>query len=154
MRAWNNEQASAIAWFCCGILILLASRRYGLGSSDQLGTGFMPFLAGAAISAFSLAGFIVETVRKKPGAGWKSILKGVAWRRAAIVLAALYAYTVFLNRAGFLVCTGLFVGVLMKSIYPQRWSVTILWAIVVTAASFLIFDVWLKAQLPRGRWGI
>ena len=154
MNRFNNQQWSAAAWFCCGVAVMMASRRYGLGSFEQLGTGFMPFLAGVAISVFSFVGLVVETLKNRSRTGWKPVFEGLLWRKAAIVLAALYAYTLLLNRAGFLICTGLFIGFLLRAIKSQRWTVTILWTLAVTFASYLIFDIWLKAQLPKGRWGI
>jgi hypothetical protein len=114
----------------------------------------MPFLSGVAICLFSLIGVVIETFKNPKTVGWKPVMRGLLWEKTVIVIAALYAYTILLNYAGFLICTGLFIGFLVKIVNPQRWIVTIFWTILVTFASFLIFDVWLKTQLPKGRWGI
>jgi len=36
---------------------------------------------------------------------------------------------------------------------PQKWSVVILGSVLITTCAYLIFDVWIKSQLPKGPWG-
>jgi len=149
----NNDQASAAVWFVVGLTITIASVPYGLGTWDSPGTGFLPFLSGMAITLFSFIGLVHATLKRRMGAGWKPVMRGLIWKKALIVLVALLAYVLLLKPLGFSLCTALFIGFLLRVVQPQRWSVVMAGAIGAAAGAYGIFEVWLKAQLPRGPWG-
>jgi hypothetical protein len=71
-----------------------------------------------------------------------------------LTLGALLALLLLMKPLGFTLATVLFVGFLLRAIVPQRWPVVILVTLLTAAISFLVFEVWLQAQLPRGPWGI
>jgi putative tricarboxylic transport membrane protein len=153
MGKLNNDQLSAALWLGLGALIAVASLRYRLGTLASPGTGFMPFLAGLAIAFFSFIGLVHGTLRRKQGIGWKPTLRGLMWEKSLIVLAALFAYTLLLTPLGFFLCTALFVGFLLGTVKPQRWWVVIAGSLLTAMGAYGIFEVWLKAQLPKGPWG-
>ena len=68
-------------------------------------------------------------------------------------MAALFAYALLMKPLGFLLCTVVFIGFLLRAVAPQRWPVVILGAIGAALGAFAIFEVWLKTQLPQGPWG-
>jgi len=150
----NNDQLSGAVWFGLGLAVCLGSLQYKLGTPAAPGTGFMPFLTGLAICFFSGIGLIQATLRKRRGEGWSPVLQGVFWKNAMIILVSLLAYALLLFPLGFVVTTTLFIAFLLRAIVPQRWSVVIACSILTAAASYLIFEVWLKAQLPKGPLGI
>ena len=153
MSRLNNDQVSAAIWLMLGLVITFASIPYGLGTLDSPRTGFMPFLAGLAISFFSSIGIVQSTLKQKKGDGWKPTMKGLMWKKALIVLIALLAYVFLLKPLGFFMSTALFIGFLLRAVQPQRWPAVIAGAFGTAAASFGIFELWLKAQLPKGPWG-
>jgi len=153
MSKFNNDQASAAFWFALGSIIAIASLRYRLGTLASPGTGFMPFLAGLAIAFFSFIGLLHGTLRRKQGVGWKPTMSGLMWEKSLIVLAALFAYTLLLRPLGFSLCTALFIGFLLKTVKPQGWMVVIAGSLLTALGAYGIFEVWLKAQLPKGPWG-
>lgn len=150
----NNDQLSGAVWFGLGLAVCLGSLQYKLGTPAAPGTGFMPFLTGLVICFFSGIGLIHATLRKRRGEGWSPVLRGVVWKNAMIILVSLLAYALLLFPLGFVVTTTLFIAFLLRAIVPQRWSVVIACSILTAAASYLIFEVWLKAQLPKGPLGI
>ena len=87
----NHDQVSSFVWFLAGIAVCLGSLQYRLGTPASPGTGFMPFLTGAAICLFSGIGLIQATLRKRRGEGWTPLLRGVAWKNALVVLVSLLA---------------------------------------------------------------
>ena len=150
----NNDQWSSAAWFFVGLAVCIGSFQYKMGSPASPGTGFMPFLTGAAISFFSGVGFIHASIRRKKGEGRTPLLQGVRWRNAMLILLSLLAYSLLMVPLGFLISTVLFIAFLLRAIVPQRWPVVVTCALLTAAASYLVFEVWLKAQLPKGPWGI
>jgi len=154
MKRFNNEQLASGFWFIIGGMIIFFSIPLKLGSLSSPDTGFMPFLAGLAICLFSLIGMVHGTSERGRGIEWKSILgDDIRWGKPLCVLAALFAYVFLLKSLGFFLCTVLFLGFLFRVVKPQKWSTVILGSVLITACTFLIFDVWLKSQLPRGPWG-
>ena len=150
----NNDQLSSGIWFIAGLAVCLGSLQYKLGTPAAPGTGFMPFLTGLAICFFSGIGLIHATLRKKQGEGWVPLLKGVVWKNAMVILISLLAYALLLKPLGFVITTTLFIAFLLRAIVPQRWPVVIACSILTALGSYLIFEVWLKAQLPKGPLGI
>ena len=80
-------------------------------------------------------------------------MRGLKWKKSLIVLLSLLAYVLLLKPFGFLVVTTLFVGFLLAAVEPQRWYVVISGAIGTAIGTYGIFEVWLKAQLPKGPFG-
>jgi len=153
MAKFNNDQVSGAIWVAVGIAVALGSLRYGLGPLESPGTGFLPFLAGCAIALLAFIGLIQATLQRRKGTGWTPILRGILWRKPLLVLAALFAYALLMRPFGFILCTVLFIGFLLRAVEPQRWSVVIVGAVGTALGAFAVFNLWLKTQLPQGPWG-
>jgi putative tricarboxylic transport membrane protein len=98
----------------------------------------------------SIIVFIEATRAKKNGVKWENPLKGAMWGKPLITLVALMVYALLMDKLGFLIMTALLVGFLLRGVHPQKWSVVILGAIIVSAACYLVFGIWLQTQLPAG----
>ncbi len=150
----NNDQASSTVWFILGLIIAMGSLRYGVGPLESPATGFIPFLAGLAISFFSLMGIVHSTLKNFGGIQWKPIMRGLFWKKALLVLAAMLGYALLLKPLGFFTCTVLFIGFLLRTVRPQRWLIVIAGALGTAVGAYWIFEVCLKTQFPKGPWGL
>ena len=153
MDRLNNDQVSAIIWFACGAFIAWASGGYGLGTLASPGSGFITFLAGLGICFFSFIGLVDATLRARKGIRWQPVMRDLDWGKALWVLGALTAYALLLSRLGFILCTALFVGFMLRVVKPQGWPVVVAGGILAALGTYGIFELWLKAQLPRGPLG-
>jgi len=149
----NNDQVSSGIWFFIGLTICLLSLQYRLGTLSSPGPGFMPFLSGLAIGLFSMVGFIHATIRRNKGEVWTSLLKELHWEKALTILILLFIYGLLLRPIGFILCTLFFIGFLLRVTVPQRWLLVTGGSLLITLTSYLVFEVLLKAQLPKGFWG-
>ena len=149
----NNDQVSSGIWFFISLIICLASLQYRMGTLSSPGSGFLPFLSGLAIGFFSIVGFIHATIQKNRGEIWESFLKAVRWEKALIILISLFAYSLLLGLIGFFLCTLLFIGLLLRVVVPQRWPLVMGGSVLITVASYIVFEVLLKAQMPKGLLG-
>ena len=149
----NNDQVSTILWLIGGGFVAWASVGYGLGTLAAPGSGFITFLAGSGICFFSFIGIMDATLRKQKGVGWQPIVKDLRWEKALLVLGALTGYALLLSRLGFMICTALFVGFMLRVVKPQGWPVVITGGVLAALGTYAIFELWLKAQLPRGPLG-
>jgi hypothetical protein len=149
----NNDQVSSGIWLLVSLIICFASLQYKVGTFSSPGSGFLPLLSGMAMALFAAIGFIGATLRKRRGETWRSFLKGLRWEKALIILASLFAYALLLDFIGFSLSTLLFIGFLLRVVIPQRWSLVIGGSVSTTVASYIVFEVLLKAQMPKGPWG-
>jgi len=95
------------------------------------------------MGVFSLL-VLYQTIRKreKEDKGGKEEPK--RWRNIIIILIALTAYVISLEKVGFFLNTFLFMGLMLKVVYPQSWRTTIL------GADFAIFkEIIAKAGIKK-----
>lgn len=144
----RRDALSGAFWLLVGAGVTAAGWDLELGSVSDPGSGFMMFWIGLIMMALSLV-VVVSAVR--PGAAPEPpVWVGVRWSRVAGVLVALALYGWALPRLGFIVTTTLVMGFLFKAVEPQRWSVALGGAVVSALVAYVVFKVWLGAQLPAG----
>jgi hypothetical protein len=87
---------------------------------------------------------------KKLHEGVKILWEGLEVGKVIYVFILLVAYTLILKHLGFLITTfGLLCLLLkVKAAYPLLKVILI--SLLITSGAYLLFQVWLKVQLPRG----
>ena len=85
--------------------------------------------------------------RESPVFGKENVLKIV------LVLLSLFLYAFFMEALGFIPITLLLFIFLLGMIEKRRWVFTIFVSVAVTGISYLVFEIWLKSQLPKGILG-
>jgi hypothetical protein len=152
MKVLNiREFLSAIFLGIIGIILSIGAYMTGLGFVANPGGGFVPFLIGVVLTLLSLT-FLIQRIQgktssKKPPPFWPEKRSKV---RVAYSLGAILVYVLVFEWMGFAVATfGLFLF-LLKTIDPVKWRSAIFLSFLVTIIWFLLFQVFLKAQLPEG----
>jgi putative tricarboxylic transport membrane protein len=127
------------------IYICVESWKLKLGTFHRPGPGFLPFYAGIILGTFSLALVSLGFLRHpKEGTSWES------WGRILLVVLAIFGFTLLLEKFGFLPSTFLFICFLLRVVEKRGWGFSVGVALLVALASYVVFDVLLKAQLPAG----
>jgi putative tricarboxylic transport membrane protein len=144
---------SGIFWLLLALWVIVESFQFGFGLWKSPGAGFVPLWAGVLLASLSLFQIFRAIGKRIPSAG-ENPFKEVRWEKWGLTLAALLGYGLLLEPLGFLLCTLIFMAILLALVEPQPWSVVLLTALGTTAASYLIFEWWLKSQLPKGLLGI
>jgi hypothetical protein len=98
----------------------------------------------------SLIVLIRAWVGKKTEESKESIFGKQNTRKIIFVLISLFLYAIFMETMGFIPVTLLLFIFLLGIIEKKRWFFTAFVSIVVTACAYLIFETWLKSQLPKG----
>jgi putative tricarboxylic transport membrane protein len=137
---------SGLVWLLVGAGVAWGGWDLGLGALRDPGSGFLLFWIGLIMVALSL--IVIAAGLRAPtlGAAWS----GTRWRNVAGVVAALVAYAWLLPRLGFLITTTALLVFLFKAIEPQRWWVAAAGAVATALVAYVVFKVWLGAQLPGG----
>jgi len=149
----NPDRFSSLVLFAGGVMTALWSLKYGFGSLSEPGVGFITFFAGAILALLALLLFFYSLREKEKPAGLRELWAGLDVKKVLYVLGLLVAYTVSLRPGGFLLCTFILLILLLRVKGTYRIWTTLLVAFFVTAVSYLVFQVWLQVQLPRGILG-
>ena len=136
-----------------GFLICEESWRINLGEFRNPGPGFLPFGAGLILGGLALA-LLVKTLRGKSSGDKAFRVERSRWTKVSLTLTSIFVYGFLLESVGFLLMTFLVMGFLFRVIEPQRWRTVIAGAFFSAVGAYLIFEVWLKVELPKGFLGI
>ena len=148
----NNDQRSSLFWLIAGLAIIFFSGKYGLGSLSSPGPGFLPFISGLAITGLALVVFLQQFSKKnreRIGDLWKQC----HWPSMLMVMGALILYTLLFQFLGFVLDTFWLMVFLLRIMEPMSWKKVLAGATGASVGAYIIFQVWLEAQLPIGILG-
>jgi len=146
----NTDQSSSLFWIAVGIGIAIRSIKYGLGTFHEPGPGFITFFAGAILTFLSLALFFSSFSDQEKRGGLRSLWAGLEVGKVLYVILLLVAYALLLKSIGFLISTFVLLSLLFRVKGNYRVRTILFTSLLVTAVSYVIFEIWLKAQLPKG----
>jgi putative tricarboxylic transport membrane protein len=153
MTQRNRDVISSIFCIGVGIIFCAGSIKYGDIRAGFPNAGFFPFMGGGVLillSSIQLFG-IFRTDRKAQEDKSEAFFpQHDSLKRIMITLAILFFYCVALVYVGFLIATFLFMVLLLRCIEPQRWTVILITAFLTSICSYILFEILLKAQFPRG----
>jgi putative tricarboxylic transport membrane protein len=129
-----------------GMAIIWQATRLHIGNFTVPGPGFFPLLLGIVVVLLSvcLIVFAEETGGDKSSFSWGNL------KRVASVFGVLLFYGAVLELVGFLIASFVLLLYLSLVIGKQRIAGALLRAVIMTGLSYLLFDVVLKTQLPKG----
>ncbi len=142
------------AWLLIGIIISAWSYRTGLGTFKEPGVGFVAFACGLFIVAIGA----LVTVFRGPGTlkgGKTSGKERIRFLKSApfkltYTLCLLLFYALFLDPLGYIVTTFLVLFGLFLDPAARRWPAAFIASFLSVGVTYIVFEVWLKSQLPRG----
>jgi hypothetical protein len=145
------DKVSSIFWMVLGMVMTYASYKLKLGTLTHPGPGFLPFLAGVILCCLSIVVFLkagrrIDEKAKKLRELWA----GMNWLSAAIVVVTLLVYALVFTHVGFLLSTIGLLTFLFRARERMGWFAAIGGALIASFASFAVFAIWLKVQLPYG----
>jgi putative tricarboxylic transport membrane protein len=148
-KIYWSERIGHLVIGLVSIAIMILSATYGLGTLAQPGTGLYPFAVGLFIFPFSLVLFI---------ASLKSATKGpiMNGREAGIFLAFIgtcLLWILAMPWLGYVAVTLIATFALSKIMKLEGWIKPLILSAATALFVYLLFDVWLYIDLPRGMWG-
>lgn len=144
------DRISGFVVFSLGIGILWQGRHLSIGSLRAPGPGFFPTLIALTLMILSL--FLIIPVEKKKKKERQSFSARSAGRVLTVLVPLLF-YFFFLEYLGFVVTSFLLLTVLFVGFASQRWHIAVLEASLFTGVAYVLFDMLLKSQLPKGVLG-
>lgn len=146
----NSERISSLTLLLLAGFIVAESRRYPIGTLDYPGPGFLPTLLGVAIGLMALVLLVSSRTRTPPlKSSWPDRQGFV---KVGAVFIGVLVYALLIEVSGYLLNTFLLFVWLLRPVGRQSWALTLGVSLTAVLAGYLVFDVWLKVQLPRGIW--
>ena len=146
----RTEFFHALFWLCVGIITTFSSTRYSLGSFSDPGPGALPFVLGLIFILLASIYVVTSLLGRAPRDPTNSFTLGTGWRKTLWVIVALVVSAIAFESLGFLITVFLLITVSMLLMEPRRWRLAVFMGLASSLGSYVIFDIWLKVQLPRG----
>jgi hypothetical protein len=126
---------------------IAGSLRAGIGwGIEGPRAGFFPFYVGVALAAASVfnLGSAIPIDRRRVFAEWTQL------RHVLSVFVPTAVYVALIPFLGIYASSALLIGAFMKWLGRYSWPVTLLVAIGVPLATFVLFEEWFLVSLPKG----
>jgi putative tricarboxylic transport membrane protein len=138
----------SVFWLLFSAITCFAASRLSMGDFHEPGSGFFPLAVGLLTGFLALVALLQSLKLKGDEEG--GVGERLRWWNIVIILAALLAYGLSLEKIGFMINTFLFMVLLLKVVDPQTWTKAILIGLATAISSDLAFNVLLGAQIPSG----
>ena len=130
------------------VVVVFQGLQLGIGwSTDGPQPGFFVFYLGGAL--FASAALIVAAALRRHRGG-AAFAEREQVRSVATVLLPAVAMVVLTHVIGLYVSGALYLAAYMRAIGRHRWITTVLVAVAIPVAAFLVFEVWFLVPLPKG----
>jgi putative tricarboxylic transport membrane protein len=149
----HYDRIASVFFLMVGAFFALYSCTIEIGAWNEPGPGFLPFWAGITLVLMSIGLLVSNWSRKGPGRP-SFFPETDSWKRVLATFIALLVYNLVSDRLGFTLTAFLFVGFLVKCIFPQSWTRTLIVAAGAAIAARLLFVDFLQTQLPKGFIGL
>ncbi len=143
------DHVSGLFWLLFGGYVIYESRLYGLGSLTDPGPGFLLFNSGIGLAGLSCLVFIKEIVKPETES-LPFLWEGVPWWKPGLCFFSLLLYTLIVSRLGFLLATFLLLVYLFTIGRTEKKIMALPIALGTVVIAYLVFDILLQCQLPRG----
>jgi hypothetical protein len=144
------DRTVGIIIFAMGVFILLFGRSLSIGTLQKPGPGFFPLVIACALMGLSL----ILIFSGPAGKGKKPLFVEKVPFRVLSVFLVLVAYFLVLEYLGFIVTSFLLMLYLFRGVDSQGWFRAAAGAFLSTGLAYLIFEILMQGNLPKGMMGL
>lgn len=148
MITMQYDQVGGVIWMIVGIALFIGSTELRWGTLHRPGPGFMPTLIGSLLILLGFLLTFLSTRRREKKVEQVSLKE--FWRRGVYSLLASFLYVFLLDPLGFVIATVFLIFSLLKIMGTRKWFTPVLISVLTAAVSYLIFEVWLRINFPKG----
>ena len=142
-----RDLVSGLFWLAVAIFVAVHGISLKLGGLNRPGPGFFPFWGAVVLGLLS----VVLTVGSLRRAAPRVRIRPES-SKPLVVAAALLGYLLLLESVGFVIVTFLFLMLLFR-LERRGWTFSAVSAGAGALATHVLFQIWLKTQLPTGPFG-
>jgi uncharacterized protein YacL len=127
-----------------GILFVILSRQYQLGTAAKMGPGYFPTVLGALMATLGLIVSIGAFAKRNP----VTDLSKVGWKELGMVLGAVALFAIALPQLGFIIALILLIFVSALASHEFSMRDTIIAIVFLIVLSYIVFVWGLELQFP------
>ena len=141
----TTDRWTGLFFIFFSLYVCIESWRLGVGSFFRPGAGFFPFYSSLFLGLLSLIlGFFAFRGKVEKAESWTDVGNTVT------VSLAVLGFTLLLTWLGFIITTFLFIFFLLRDVERRAWLFSAGAALFISAAFYVVFGLWLRAQFPAG----
>jgi hypothetical protein len=135
---------SGVLFIATGVLFMVLSRQYNLGTAAKMGPGYFPTILGGLMAALGVLIMLPAFSSKGP----EVRVDKMDLRSIVLILVAVAVYAATLPKLGFIV--SLFLLIMISSFASHEFKLTtsLISAVVLLVFSWLVFVKGLELQFP------
>ena len=150
----NTDRVSSLFWLLLGLITMYGSVQLGLGTMHEPGSGFLAFLAGGFVSCIALGIFLQSILRfRGTPLQIKALWAGSGWHKSLIVAFLTLGFILALEGLGFFITSFLLLFGLFKGMEKLSWGKAVFIPALTLTVTYVVFNIFLKSNLPRGIFG-
>ena len=152
LRVNNSELWGGLIGLALGVFVVWSGLKLKLGTINDPGSGYVLFYTGLLMCLFAATIIVAAVTEGGPtfGSRWKD----ARWTKPLLVIASLIAFSLALDRLGFLLSTIPLMLLLLRLVDPVRWTLAIPIALLAPLGVWWVLKRMLLIQLPSGIFGI
>jgi hypothetical protein len=153
MHTEQIRKVEGFLWVGIGATIGLLAWKSKLGSFREPGPGFVAFISGLFVSVVGLVMALSEFLPKfslSSRGDFSQTFQIASWPRLLYTMALLLSYGLLLNTLGYILTTFLVMWGLFYHRDRSGWISSGLASLISVGLTYLVFQVWLRCQFPRG----
>lgn len=145
MRIRNHRDFwSGVLFLVTGILFMVLSRQYTLGTAAKMGPGYFPTILGGLMA---LLGLLI-VIPSLGGRGPVVRVARIDFKAIGLILLAVAVYAATLPKLGFIVALFLLILIASLASHEFKLRTTLLTSVVLLVFSWLVFVKGLELQFP------
>jgi putative tricarboxylic transport membrane protein len=150
----NTDRVSSLFWLLLGLVTIYGSFQLGLGTMHEPGSGFLAFLAGVFIICIA-AGIFLQSIIRFRGTPlqFKVLWTGANWHLSFTIGLLTVGFILALEVLGFFITSFLLLFCLFKVVEKLSWGKAVLIPALTLTVTYVVFNIFLKSNLPRGIFG-
>lgn len=147
------DQITGVVVLMFSLAVMEGSRRLPPSMTFGPGPGFFPFWLGGAMAVLAVLLIVTASRRPATASAAPRVPNVQTLLPVLLTIGGLAAYILLLERLGFLLGTALLSAFLLGVVERERWSKSVLVAVLNSVALYVIFHLLLGVSLPRNAFG-
>jgi hypothetical protein len=149
MRIRNHRDFWAgVLFIITGLLFVLLSRQYTLGTAAKMGPGYFPTILGGLMALLGLGIMLPAFAKRSP----ELRVPKIEFKMVFLVLLAVAVYAATLPKLGFIVALFLLILISSTASHEFKLRTTLIASVVLLGFSWLVFVKGLELQFPFLPW--
>jgi hypothetical protein len=141
----RSDMLGGLLLFLVGTGAIIGAIQLKVGLPTEPQPGFFPFVGGIVLVILSAIIFVQGWLKRD---GERVVFGKVG--RPALILAVMVALIAVLERGGYVICTLIASGLILRILSVKSWRVLIITSLCVSMGTYILFDRLLGIDLPVG----